>query len=171
MSEQEAKLYEVVRKSVEELFTVKGYSVDFEITGHPRGKLIPKRFLMSEVLLRHRRKRLPTPDIMGLVWRKTRQDSPKLVIVEVKKRPNYRGIFQVKGYAELFNSNFTFLISQESLYTSSPKVLDFVIERPELIRTRNGNEIYVQFLHQIAGGKITVAQLGPEAGILPIASL
>ena len=169
--QEESRLYELVRGAIEQLFKVQGYSVDFEITGHPKGKLIPEKFLKSATLSKYRRARLPTPDIMGLVWKKTRQDNQELVIVEVKNRPTYRAIFQAKGYAELFYSDFTFLISQQSLYTSSPKVLDFVKEKPELLSTRNENEIIIQFLHKTPEGIITLAQLGSEAGILPTAIL
>jgi hypothetical protein len=168
---EESRLYELVRKAIEQLFKVQGYLVDFEVTGHPKGKLIPEKFLKSATLFKYRRARLPTPDIMGLVWRNTRQDSQELVIVEVKKRPTYNAIFQVKGYAQLFYSDFTFLISQEPLYTSSLKVLDFVKERPELIRTSESKEIVIQFLHRTPEGIITLAQLGPEVGILPPAIL
>lgn len=169
--QEESRLYELVRGAIEQLFKVQGYSVDFEITGHPKGKLIPEKFLKSATLSKYRRARLPTPDIMGLVWKNIRQDSQELVIVEVKKRPTYRAIFQAKGYAELFYSDFTFLISQQPLYTSSPKVLDFVKEKPELLRTRNEKEIIIQFLHRTPKGIITLAQLGSEAGILPTAIL
>lgn len=105
---EESRLYELVREAIEQLFKVQRYFVDFEITGHPKGKLIPEKFLKSATLLKYRRARLPTPDIMGLVWKKTRQDNQELVIVEVKNRPTYRAIFQAKGYAELFYSDFTF---------------------------------------------------------------
>jgi len=167
----ESRLYDLVREAIERLFKVQNYSVDFEVTGHPRGRLIPEKFLKSATLLKYRRARLPTPDIMGLVCKKTRQDGQELVIVEVKNRPTYRAIFQAKGYAELFYSDFTFLISRQSLYTSSPKVLDFVRERPELLRTGDEKEIIIQFLHRTPEGMITLAQLGSEAGILPTAEL
>ena len=170
MSKQEESwLYEFVRKAIEQSFKVQGYEVDFEITGHPRGKFIPERFLSSEMLLKHRRDRLPTPDIMGLVWRSTRQDNKKLVIVEVKKKPNYRDIFQTKGYDELYNSDFTYLISQHFLYMTSPKVLDFIEESPELLRTRKGNDVCIMTLYRNSAGEIHLGQLGPEAGILPTA--
>jgi hypothetical protein len=165
--QEEARLYKLVREAIKESFTVKGYSVDFEITGHPKGRFIPERFLKSEVLLKHRRDRLPTPDIMGLVRKKVKQDKQELVIVEVKQRPTYQAIFQAKGYDELFYSDFTYLISQQPLYMSSMKVLDFVEERPELLSTRNGKWITIQFLHKTPEGKITLAQLGSEVGKLP----
>ena len=171
MSKQEESwLYEFVRKAIEQSFKVKGYEVDFEITGHPRGKFIPEKFLSSEMLLKHRRDRLPTPDIMGLVWRSTRQDK-KLVIVEVKKKPNYRDIFQTKGYDELYNSDFTYLISQLFLYMSSPKVLDFIKESPELLRTRKGTDVYIMTLYGNSAGEIHLGQMGTEARILPTAIL
>lgn len=167
MSKQkESWLYEFVRKAIEQSFKVHGYEVDFEITGYPKGKLIPERFLKSDVLLKHRRNRLPTPDIMGLVWKKAKQDKRELVIVEVKQRPNYRAIFQAKGYDELFNSDFTYLISQQSLYDSSIKVLDFIKEKPDLLNTRNEKWIDIQFLHN-SSGEIMLAQLAPETRILP----
>lgn len=167
--QEESRLYELVRGAIEQLFKVQGYSVDFEITGHPKGKLIPEKFLKSATLSRYRRARLPTPDIMGLVWRSTRQDNKKLVIVEVKKKPNYRDIFQTKGYDELYNSDFTYLISQHFLYMSSPKVLDFIEESPELLRTRKGNDVCIMTLYRNSAGEIHLGQLGPEAGILPTA--
>ena len=172
---EESRLYELVREAIEQLFKVQGYFVDFEITGHPKGKLIPEKFLRSATLLKHRQARLPTPDIMGLVGKGTRQDNQKLVIVEVKKRPTYRAIFQAKAYAELFYSDFTFLISEQSLYSSSRKVLDFVKECPELLSTGDAKDITIAFLHRTPGGTpdgiLTLAQLGSEAGTLPTAIL
>lgn len=162
----ESRFYEVACEAIEELFRVQVYSVDFEITGYPKGKQIPERFLRDDVLLKHKQ-RLPTPDIMGLVRKRIRQEVQKLVIVEFKLRPTFMDIFQAKGYGELFNSDFTFLISQYPLYSSSKKVLDFVTERLGLLSTRNGKSIIIKFLHKTPEGKITLAQLGSDVGILP----
>ena len=166
----EYRFYPTVRQAIEESFGIHGYSVDFEITGHPKGKPIPERFLKDDVLLKHKRW-LPTPDIMGLVRKRTEKDSEKLVIVEVKLRPTFMDIFQAKGYDELFNSDFTFLVSQFPLYDSSKKVLDFVSVRPGLLDTRNGKWIVLKFLHITPEGIVTLAQLGSDVGLLPDAIL
>jgi hypothetical protein len=160
---REFKFYNIVRQALEDLFTVQAYSVDFEITGHPKGKQIPDRFLRDSILMKHKRW-LPTPDIMGLVQRKSSQS--KLVIAEFKLKPTFMDIFQAKGYDGLFNSDFTFLISQYPLYVSSRKVLDFVKQKPELLNTNNGKEVAIYFLHRTPENKITLAQLGSDMGIL-----
>ncbi|HJX69758.1 MAG TPA: hypothetical protein VJ441_01555 [Dehalococcoidia bacterium] len=165
---RESEFYGIVRQAIEDLFSIQRYSVDCEITGHPKGKQIPDRFLRSSVLLKHKRW-LPTPDIMGLVQRKPRQS--ELVIVEFKLKPTFMDIFQAKGYGQLFDSDFTFLISQHPLYESSRKVLDFVKQSPELLSTGNGREVIIEFLHKTPEGKITLAQLGSDVGILPDAIL
>ena len=161
---KECTFYSVACQATGDLFSIQGYSTDFEVTGHPKGKQIPDRFLRDNTLLKHKRW-LPTPDIMGLVQRKP--TSCELVVVEFKLKPTFMDIFQAKGYDGLFNSDFTFLISQHPLYESSKKVLDFVKQRPELLITRNGKEVVIKFLHKTPEGKITLAQLGSDVGILP----
>lgn len=167
--ETEDRFYPMVKKALEEHFWNHYYDVDFEITGYPQGKNIPEKFLKDSFLREWvKRVKLPTPDIMGWVWKDFNKKEKKLVIAEFKKSPSFRDIFQVKGYAELYRSDYTLLLSREPLYDSSKQVLDFIKERPGLLKTKwRKSEIIVMFLHKTPEGIITLARLGPDIGILP----
>jgi len=167
----EYQFYERAKTAVESYFTIQGYTVDFEVTGYPPLKKVPERFLKEQVLLKYR-DQLPIPDIMGWVasrWHKKLRN--KLVVVEFKKKPKFWDVFQAKGYDELFDADLTLLLSQYPLYESSRKLFDFLSEKPELTRTKDGmSHIVVKFLHITPDGAITLAQLGTDTGKLPDAA-
>ncbi len=69
---REEQFYLLVKKALEDQFKPYGLLTDFELTY--KGK-IPERFLKDEMLRRLRRRKglLPTPDIMGLVWKREKR--------------------------------------------------------------------------------------------------
>lgn len=163
---KESEFYEIAKKAVEEEFREKGYDVDFMVLG--RKRKIPERFLRGNRVLAKYNPGLPVPDVMGLVQRRRTGSKKELVVVELKLKPKFRDIFQVKGYAQLFNADFTLLLSQYSMYESSQKVLDFVKNTPLLLRIKRGRrKIAVMVLHQVREGEVVLAQLAPETPVLP----
>jgi len=161
MPSDESKFYDMTCQAIQELFELHSYSTDFEVIGG-RGKCrVPVRFLKTKALQKYA-SQLPTPDIMGLVKKGTRESN--LVLVEFKSEPRYRDIFQTKGYNELYRSDFTFLISREPMFKSSKKTLDFVRHDHKLLRVRYGRRLYIMFLHKTSEGKITLAQSAVEVG-------
>ena len=163
---KEYEYYPLVKEALEGEFKSKGYYTDFEITGHPRKKNLPSRFLFKNNPLQDYIRVLPTPDVMGLVW--IQQYDIKLVIAEFKCSPRFRDIFQTKGYDELFDSDHTFLVSAESVSKSSQSTIAFIRNNPQLLKTKSGiSEIYIYFLHKTTEGIITLAQRADEIDVLP----
>jgi hypothetical protein len=166
----EYEFYNIVKETLEHALKEEGWHTDFEVTGHPINKKIPERFLRSDVLKNHQRSgygRLPTPDVMGLVWSIRRAENKKLVIVEFKKSPKFWDIFQAKGYHELFRSDFTLLLGQEPIRDSDHKVIGFLQENRDLLRTNDGKYIAVEFLNKSFDGIISSVRSGADIGILP----
>lgn len=165
---EEHKYYPLVKEALESEFRNHGYCVDFEVTGHPKGKRIPERFLLKNDMLKGYIKRvLPTPDVMGLVW-KPSGDSKKLVVVEFKPSPEFTDIFQTKGYDELFRADYTILLSAKSISESSQRTMDLIGTDPQLLKTKGGKgKIYIMFVHKTAEGELTLGRLGSEVGHLP----
>lgn len=164
----EEEYYPLVLEVVRDGFRLSGHSTDFDLTGHPKGKSIPERFLKEPSLKKY--SKLPTPDIMGWVWRGS-EENKKLVIVEFKLSPKFEDIFQTKGYGELFNSDWTFLLSYKPFYESSGKVLDYAITNPELLKIHHCDSrktcINVRILHATPEGKITTGRLGTDLDSFP----
>jgi len=157
---KEERFYPLVKKALENQFKPYAILTDFEITHRGR---IPDRFLKDR-MLRKQKGLLPTPDIMGLVWRKGQEDDKKLVIAEVKLNPTFWDIFQAKGYDELFDSDITYLIGvAKSISKSYPRIFDFVKERPWLLKTKCGkSQIFIRLLHITHKGVPTLGILGSE---------
>jgi hypothetical protein len=78
-------------------------------------------------------------------------------------------IFQTKGYDELFNSDYTLLLSAESIsesYKRSKSITDFIKHNICLLKTKAGkSNIYVYFLHETPEGTVTLARLGSEVDL------
>ena len=165
---KEREYYPLVSETLENAFRNHGYCVDFEVTGHPKGKRIPERFLLkNDTLKGYIKKVLPTPDVMGLVWRPP-GDSKKLVVAEFKPSPGFTDIFQTKGYDELFYADYTILLSAESISESSRRTMDFIKIDPQLLKTKGcKGKIYIMFVHKTTEGELTLARLGSEVSHLP----
>jgi len=158
---QEHKYYPLVKEALEGQFKIHGYCVDFEVTGWPPRRNIPERFLQKNKILERYIRALPTPDVMGLVWQGNQ--NKKLVVVEFKVTPGFRSLFQAKGYDELFNSDYTFLVSTEPLSERSKSTVAFIRNNTELLETKRGlAKIYVCILHRTPEGAITLAQVASE---------
>ena len=162
----EWEYYDLVKEALEGEFKNKGYCVDFEVTGHPKGKRIPERFLLKNATLReHIKEVLPTPDVMGLVWRSP-GDSKKLVVAEFKPSPKFEDIFQTKGYDELFSADYSLLVGAKSISESSQRTMDFIRTNPQLLKTKEGKgKIYIMFVHKTTEGILTLARLGSEVDL------
>lgn len=158
--QEEEEYYPKVRKALENHFQNKGFSVDFKVIG--RKKSLVRQFLPENSKLLRDVRPLPTPDIMGFIWRQPQQKR-KLVIAEFKLSPTFMDIFQVKGYDELFNPDCTFLLSLEPLSESSRFTIDYIRDNTDLLKTeRDKSEIYIKFLHETPEGTITLAVRGDE---------
>ena len=161
---REHKYYPLVKKALEDEFKNHGYCIDFEVTGWPLRRNIPERFLQKNGMLKKYKRVLPTPDVMGLVWRGNQ--NKKLVVVEFKVSPRFQSLFQAKGYDELFNSDYTFLVGAQSISESSKSTVAYIRNNTELLETKRGSaKIYICFLHKTAEGAITLAQLGNETDL------
>lgn len=162
----ETDFYETAKKAVEKQFRRNGYDVEFMVLG--RKKKIPERFLRGNRVLAKYNPGLPVPDVMGLVQRRRTGSKEELVVVEFKLKPQFWDIFQVKGYAQLFNADFTLLLSQYPMYESSQKVVEFVRSNEGLLETGHGRgKIAVMELHQTLDGEVLLAQLVPETPVFP----
>jgi len=161
--QEEEKYYPKVRKALENHFQNKGFSGDFKVIG--RKKSLVRQFLPENSKLLRDVRPLPTPDIMGFIWKQPQQKR-KLVIAEFKLSPTFMDIFQTKGYDELFNSDCTFLLSLKSVSESSKvsiRTIDFIRQNPDLLRTKLGkSRIYIKFLHETREGTITLAVRADE---------
>jgi len=159
---REHEYYSLVKEALEGQFRNSGYCIDFEVTGWPPKRSIPERFLRKNGTLKKHKRVLPTPDVMGLVWKRGNQNK-KLVIAEFKPSPRFRSLFQAKGYDELFNSDYTFLVGAQPISESSRSTVDYVRNNTGLLETKRGwGKIYIYFLHKTAEGAITLARLGSE---------
>lgn len=144
-NQEEEKYYPKVKMALEEHLMNNGFSVDFEVIG--RKKSLVRRFLPRNSELVRDVRALPTPDIMGVIWRH-HQQKRKLVIAEFKMSPTFMDIFQTKGYDELFNSDLTYLLSRDPISESSKHTRDFIRNNLDLLRTKRGtSEIYIRFLN------------------------
>ena len=166
--QEEERYYPKVKKALENHFQNKGFSVDFKVTGRKRS--LVRQFLPENSNLLRDVRSLPTPDIMGFIWRQPQQKR-KLVIAEFKLRPTFMDIFQVKGYDELFNPDCTFLLSLEPLLESSRFTIDYIRDNTDLLKMkRDKPEIDICFLYKIREGIFTLAKRGDETD-LPFADI
>ena len=165
--EYEYKYYEKAKKALEDHLINKGFHTDFEITGHPKGKAIPEKFLFKNTGLLNGGK-LPTPDIMGLIWT-SQENKRKLVVAEFKINPVFADIFQTKGYDELFDSDCTYLLSKCSISESSRNTMNFIRNNIQLLKTKMGkSEIFIMVLNAFPkGSPPTLGRLGTETNYLP----
>lgn len=110
---KEEEYYNVIKEELAELFKEKGVSIYLEITA--RGKFsnrlkskIPSGREMIFLFLKK-----AVPDITGFV-----EDCslPGFVVVEVKRdKIELDDIYQLKKYADLFDTKFAFLVSLKSI--------------------------------------------------------
>jgi len=162
--QKEDKYYPKAKEALENHFRSKGFSVDFKVIG--RKKTLLRQFLPENPKLLRDVRPLPTPDIMGFIWRQSQQKR-KLVIAEFKLSPTYMDIFQLKGYDELFNPDCTFLLSRRPLSESSKFTIDYIRDNTDLLRTkRDRSEIYIRFLHETREGISILAVRGDEIDLI-----
>lgn len=165
--------HSLVKEALERQFTNKGYSVDFEVTGHKGRPKVPERFLVKNYKLLEwvskfppRVREVPTPDVMGFVW-KGAEHNRSLVVAEFKVEPKFEDVFKTKGYDELFNSDFAFLVSAKPISQSSTSTMLFIQNNTQLLKTKAGkSSIRIRFLHRTPEGAITLAVLGSELELL-----
>lgn len=159
----EPEYYPKLKKALENHFTNLGYLVDFEVIGRKKTPL--RRFFAKNSKLLKDIRALPAPDIIGSIWKKPQQNR-KLVIAEFKQSPKFMDIFQTKGYDELYNSDYTLLLSAKSISESSRSTIDFIKHNICLLKTKTGkSNIYIYFLHETREGTLTLARLGTETGL------
>ena len=161
---REDKYYPKVKQALEEYFKNQDYSVNFEVIG--REKRLLRQFFDNNPNLKRIKdiRALPAPDIIGFVWKS--QQNRKLVITEFKPRPTFMDIFQTKGYDELYNSDYTLLLSAESISESSSSTIDFIKHDVCLLKTKAGrSNIYIYFLQETREGTVTLVRLGPETDL------
>lgn len=139
------------------------FSCDFEITARRRKSL--ERFLRHKAILLKHRKELPLPDVMGFIWRPHKAER-RLVVAEFKANPKYRSIFQIRGYDELFEPDFAYLVGEQAISKSSKSTIDFIRNNTQLLKSRGGKSmIYVKLLNRTREGIVTLATLGSKTDL------
>ncbi len=166
----EYEYYYIVKEFLEKALTEKGFGCYIDVTGYHFNKKIPERFLRSDTLIKHQQSRygrLPTPDVMGLVWNIRKEKDEKLIVIEFKKNPKFRDIFQTKGYHELFHSDFALLLGLVPIRDSDNKVIHFIDDNQDILKTIDCKYIAVEFLNQSFDGIISFVRSGADIGVLP----
>ncbi len=163
---KESEFYEIAKKAVEKEFNILGYKSNLIILGCKRK--IPEEFLRYDQILMKHNPGLPVPDMIGFVWGEKTKNNKKLVVIEFKLKPRFWDIFQLKGYAEVFNADLALLLSREHMYDSSRKVLDYIGCRREILKFNGGNGVIpVMALSELDNGDVVLVRLVPEVGCLP----
>ena len=154
----EGKLYEPVKEAATKLFAPGSEETHLEITARtgPSDQLKEHLPDYSIFLLSSQKFK---PDIMGyLRWRAvkvpgggTLRRRTSNVVIEVKSGGlTFKDIYQIKGYAEVYNADYALLVSDEKMPELVRRVLNL---RPQLLNTS-----------ALMGGRIKIAQFNLQEG-------